>query len=244
MLLDAYGTLFHYEPDRMSDLFRRIVSELGAPTESETLLKQWRVHEDSFRRNRIWKDEDGRWQEPPPEEFRSYQQAWAEAFERACDDLDLEGGFAEDAVAIIVQDLRSRDVYRDVPPALDALRARVPLALLSNADRAFLFGTLEHNGIAFDSVTLSEQERVYKPHPRIFARALQALGIDDPKQALYVGDSPREDIVGPHDVGMPAVWVNRTGADWPLDEADRPEYEVRDLLGLVDIVGSRTMSLL
>ena len=145
---------------------------------------------------------------------------------------------------MIYDDLKSRGMYRDVPPALEALHARVPLAIVSNADPDYLHGTIRTNKLAFEHVIHSEGERVYKPHPRIFQTALDALSIEDPSQALYVGDSPREDILGPHDVGMPAVWVNRTGLDWPLDEADRPEYEVRDLLGLVDIVASKTFSAL
>lgn len=228
----------------MSHIFRVIVERLNVPIDAEVLLERWRMYEDDFRNRRVWLNDNGQWDAPPPDRFTSYRQAWIEAFTHACHDLSLVDNFLPQAADLIVQDLQVRDMYHDVPPALDALRARVPLAVVSNADDDYLSGTLRHNGLSFDLVVHSEGERVYKPHPRIFSRALQALGIDDPKQALYVGDSPREDIVGPHDVGMHAVWVNRTGADWPLDQADRPEYEVRDLLGLVDIVGSRTMSLL
>ena len=228
----------------MSTLFHLIVERLAVPIDSETLLQHWRVHEDAFRKSRVWRNDDGQWDAPPPERFLSYRQAWIRAFQQTSTELKLDAAYVAAAVDMIYSDLKGRGMYRDVHPALEALRARVPFAIVSNADGDYLRGTLRHNDLSFDTVIHSEAERVYKPHPHIYTRALQALGIDDPKQALYVGDSPREDIVGPHDVGMPAVWVNRTGVDWPLDEADRPEYEVRDLLGLVDIVGSRTMSLL
>jgi 2-haloalkanoic acid dehalogenase type II len=140
---------------------------------------------------------------------------------------------------MMLADLHTREVYREVPQALEALRARVPLVLLSNADAVFLFRTLEHNDVAFDIVVYSEEERVYKPHPRIFQRVLERIGAE-PHEVLYVGDSPTEDVVGAGAVGIPTVWVNRTGEDWPLSQESRPTHEVPDLLGLIDVVTSRS----
>ncbi len=240
VLLDAYGTLFHYEPDRMADLFHSIVDRLGVPVESGALLERWRAHEDAFRKRRIRRAENGEWDMPPDHQFTPYRQAWTEAFRLASDDLNLNGGFSEKAAELIVRDLITREMYRDVPPALEAMRARVPLAIVSNADDDFLHGTLRHNNLTFDLVVHSEGERVYKPHPRMFRAALQALGIDDPAHALYIGDSPREDILGARGAGIPAVWINRAGADWPDEQGDAADYEVADLLGAVDIVASKT----
>ena len=41
--------------------------------------------------------------------------------------------------------------------------------------------------------------------------------------------------------GIPAVWLNRAGADWPRDVPATPDYEITSLLGLVDIVASKTL---
>jgi FMN phosphatase YigB (HAD superfamily) len=35
---------------------------------------------------------------------------------------------------------------------------------------------------------------------------------------------------------MPAVWVNRTGSDWPARDA-YPDHTVRDLAHLADLLG-------
>ena len=244
VLLDAYGTLFHYEPARMSVLFRAIVEQLNIPVDSETLLQHWRVHETAFRQSRVWLNDDGEWDAPPPDQFTPYRDAWRRAFELASAELNLDPGYAPAAIGMIYDDLKGREMYRDVAPALEALRARVPLAIVSNADHEYLHGTITTNGLAFDHVISSESTRVYKPHPRIFQTALDALGIEDPSHALYVGDSPREDILGPQNLGIPAAWLNRAGDDWPAHIGDHPDYEIATLLGLVDIVASKTLSAL
>ncbi len=244
VLLDAYGTLFHYEPGLLSRVFAAIVERLNIPAEPETLLQHWRVHETAFRQSRVWLNDDGQWDAPPPDKFTPYREAWARAFELASAELNLDPAYIPAAIGMIYDDLKGRAMYRDVAPALEALRARVPLAIVSNADHEYLHGTIATHDLSFDHVIHSEGTKVYKPHPRIFQAGLAAFGIDDPSQAIYVGDTPREDIQGPQGLGIPAVWINRTGADWPKDIPATPDYEITTLLGLVDIVASKTLSAL
>lgn len=56
---------------------------------------------------------------------------------------------------------------------------------------------------------------MWKPHAAIFEHALQALGAR-PDEAVFVGDSPREDILGAQAVGMRAVWQRNT--EFPLGD--------------------------
>ena len=60
----------------------------------------------------------------------------------------------------------------------------------------------------------------------------------DPDSAIYVGDSPLEDIQGAQSLGMAAVWVNRTGIDWPDEFEHEPLYEVSNLNEIITIVNS------
>ena len=244
VLLDAYGTLFHYEPARLSILFAAIVERLNVPIDSEILLQHWRVHETAFRQSRVWLTDDGEWDAPPPDQFTPYREAWRNAFELASAELSLDPAYIPSAIKMIYEDLKGRGMYRDVQPALEALRARVPLAIVSNADHEYLHGTIATHGLAFDHVIHSEGVKIYKPHPRIFETALAAFGIDDPSHAIYVGDTPKEDIHGPQGIGIPAVWINRAGADWPSDIPTTPDYEISSLLGLVELVASKTLSAL
>ncbi|MGG2027864.1 HAD family hydrolase [Gottfriedia sp. S16(2024)] len=60
-----------------------------------------------------------------------------------------------------------------------------------------------HNYI--DTILISEQEGIKKPHAEIFLRALEKLGVN-PEESLYVGDHPENDVIGAQNVGMNAVW--------------------------------------
>ena len=236
VILDAYGTLFHYEREKLLTVFQSIVSTYGLSVDADVFLERWRIHESAFRSARVFQ-KDGEWR--TSETFVSYQEAWATCFHKAYADLGISGGPEEEGVSMMLADLHRREVYVEVLQALEALRARVPLVLLSNAGAPFLFRTLEHNGLAFEIVVYSEEERVYKPHPRIFQRALERIGAEA-HEVLYVGDSPTEDVVGATAVGIPTVWINRTEEEWPLSQESRPTHEVPDLLGLIDVVTSRS----
>jgi len=59
---------------------------------------------------------------------------------------------------------------------------------------------------------------VEKPDPTIFEEALRLGGAAAAAATVFVGDSPVHDIAGAMTAGMRAVWMNRTGSAWPLDE--------------------------
>jgi len=62
----------------------------------------------------------------------------------------------------------------------------------------------------FDALLFSDEEGLAKPHPEMFRRALQALGVA-PGEAVHIGDNPRADVEGALAVGMRAVLVNGKG---------------------------------
>ena len=106
--------------------------------------------------------------------------------------------------------LAARDAFPETNDALDALGRTRTLAVLSNADDRFLYGTIAHNGWdCFSYVLSSEEACAYKPDPRIFARLVDEMGVP-PEAVLYVGDSPYDDAHGAKLAGMHTVLVQRT----------------------------------
>lgn len=98
------------------------------------------------------------------------------------------------------------------PEALDALAAAgYRLAVVSNSD-----GRAEEALIAagirdrFELVIDSQLVGVEKPDPRIFALALEQLGLT-PEEALYVGDIYEVDVVGARRAGMDVILLDPLG---------------------------------
>jgi len=111
-------------------------------------------------------------------------------------------------------------------------------AVLSNADDNFLLPNIDLLGIAFEGVLSSEEARVYKPRPGLFQEMLRRLRVT-PQEAIYVGDKQFEDVQGAQQVGMRAVWINRSqaAADPRLPQ---PDYQINSLLQLPDVLAQES----
>ena len=134
-----------------------------------------------------------------------------------------------------LEDLGGRPTFPETLSVLEQLRGILPIAVLSNADDAFLYPVLERHGLsnAFVAVLSSEEARSYKPHPAIFAQMLDRLGTPS-EGILMVGDTLLDDIYGAHLAGMPSAWINRYGA--PMNGRVAPTYEMTTLEDLLSIV--------
>jgi HAD superfamily hydrolase (TIGR01509 family) len=95
--------------------------------------------------------------------------------------------------------------------ALDRIRQRFQIAVISNADGK-IDAVLRRCGIAdcFASITDSQIVAVEKPHPAIFAEALRTMKAE-PAESLYVGDIYSVDYVGARNAGMQAVLFDVAG---------------------------------
>ena len=101
-------------------------------------------------------------------------------------------------------------VFDDVVPALDALEASgYRLAIVSNWDST-LAGLLEAHGLAarFSALLISATEQAGKPHPEIFRRACERLGVSG-SETVHVGDSVEEDWAAARAAGLSALLLDR-----------------------------------
>lgn len=132
---------------------------------------------------------------------------------------------------------RAMEFPEESRAALDALRSKYRMAVLSNFDHgpaveAALAGFGIHD--RFDVIVVSADVGWRKPHPEIFHETLRRLGIA-PDQAIFVGDTPEADVLGPQGVGMDVVWIDRGNAVLPPG-AVPPTHTVKsfaDLTGLL-----------
>jgi HAD superfamily hydrolase (TIGR01549 family) len=102
-------------------------------------------------------------------------------------------------------------LYDDVPDVLRRIHsAGLKIGLISNTHRclASFQSHFELEGLISAAVSSSEHGYM-KPHPSIFEAGLKLVGVDDPAEAVMVGDSPLHDIEGARRAGMRAVLVSR-----------------------------------
>lgn len=93
---------------------------------------------------------------------------------------------------------------------LRGLREKVAgLGLVTDGDSEAVDAVLARLGLSsfFDSVTVSEVVRSYKPDARIYREALKALH-GKPKETLFISDSAL-DVQGAAAIGMAGAWIPR-----------------------------------
>ena len=99
-------------------------------------------------------------------------------------------------------------VFPDVVDALNALKTRCRLAVISNVDDDLFAGTAESLGVDFDAVVTAQQVRSYKPSLRNFHAARTRMEVDMDKW-LHVAESLYHDIGPANRLGISSVWVDR-----------------------------------
>lgn len=97
----------------------------------------------------------------------------------------------------------------------------------------------ERDGVAhlIDGDVYSSEITWTKPHPEAFRAAAAAVGVD-PERCVYVGDRLFEDVYGPQQVGMRAIWIPHS--DIPVGQRvevdaqpDGTAHELMDVLRIV-----------
>jgi 2-haloacid dehalogenase len=126
------------------------------------------------------------------------------------------------------------DPWPDSAAALARLRDRLLVVALTNADPAELADFSRHGGLAWHLALSTRPARTFKPDPRAYAVAVDALELD-PGEIMKVA-SHVWDLQGAARVGLQTCYVRRPGEDEP------PEGEfdlvVDDLLELADELGA------
>lgn len=163
--------------------------------------------------------------------------------------LDLYHAIFEEIKREIIERYRDPDEFRRLNPLfpgvhelLETLARSYPLAVVSqNYAEARLW--MQYHGIAdyFNSVSLSGNELLYKPDPRLFLHACTGVGID-PREAVMVGDRLDNDIWPANRLHMTSVRVlaDPYRLQRPRYHTDVPDYTLNCIGDLLDVVPLQT----
>jgi putative hydrolase of the HAD superfamily len=204
VLLDALGTLVELEPPWV-----HLAEALGM--EPDALLVRAVRAEMSYYRDHSHEGRDAR--------------SLAELRGRCAEVLSGELG-REVSVETMMSAIRFR-AFGDAASALAILRRLgVSLVCVSNWDYS-LPEVLARCGLdgALDGVVTSAEAGARKPDPAIFEAALRLAGCAA-AEALYVGDTPTEDIEGARAARIPALLIDREGGG-EIDSLEAIRHHLR-----------------
>jgi HAD superfamily hydrolase (TIGR01549 family) len=166
-------------------------------------------------------------------ELEHDDELWVAFTERIVRGMGGDGDAARECALDLVRAWERHDrftLYEDALPVLAELRARsIKIGLISNGSRD-LDEFVEHHALDVDCAVGSRAFGRTKPHPEIFRRALELLGVEAAEAAM-VGDSYEDDIEGARALGLQAFLLDRDGL-----RPDEPE-RLPDLFALPAALG-------
>ncbi len=224
ILFDFYNTLLNirtdeHAPDVWLNL-ARFFSYQGLRTDAGAL------HDAFFARMRAMQQESGEtW--PEINMMRIFQSVLGDLGYRGPDQFCIQ-------VAQLFRALSMRhfEPFSDTLPALQSLRERFKLGLISDAQRIFIEPEMEKAGLAgfFDAQIISSDYGFRKPDPRLFNMALEALGVAA-EESVYIGDNAYRDVCGAQSAGLCSILVQRHEA---FDEENRRNCRPDMILNTLD----------
>lgn len=216
LVFDAYGTLF----DVHSVI--KLCDELW-PGKGTALSQLWRTKQLEYT-----------WQRSLMQRYEDFTQITESALRYGCKALGLP---LDDANrSRLMQAYLRLDTYPEVTETLKRLPGR-KLAILSNGSPAMLEPVVANARLAkvLDAVISVDSLRIFKPDPRVYALAVDRLGV--PTGSIGFVSSNCWDAIGAKAFGFRVFWCNRAGA--PLDELGVAlDHEMRSLAELPALAGA------
>lgn len=219
LTFDLFGTVLDFGGS-LRPFLAKFLSVHRADVSPEVFLRQWRARQrlEQFQDTIMMLGHSG------------YLETARRALVYA---LRLNGVQAsKEAVAGLMQDWRELAPFAEVVPALERLKGRYALVVLSNGDPEFL-EHLAKNRVrwVFDRVISAAAVGAFKPHPAVYRHAARDLGLEVGECLMVSSNS--FDVVGARACGFRGAFVNRY--DLPYEDSPyQPDLVVADFTELAD----------
>ena len=145
-------------------------------------------------------------------------------------------GLTEDAMRELNLAWHRLDAWPHVPPGMARLKRRVMLAPVSNGNISLMVDLARRNNIAWDAILGAETAGDYKPKPRVYLAACEAL--DLPPGACMMVASHTSDLLAAAKCGLRTGHIARpdekgpgTGEAAPKAPVDIAASSLEDLAG-------------
>jgi len=190
LVFDAYGTLFdvHSVIARCESLW---------PGQGAALSHLWRAKQLEYS-----------WLRSLMGRYVDFETITADALRHACEVLGLA---CDDArTRNLMEAYRNLATFPEVADVMRVLGGR-KRAILSNGSPDMLNAVVRHSGLetSLDAVLSVDACKVYKPDPRVYQLAVDALEVD--REHIGFVSSNGWDACGARNFGFQTFWINRAG---------------------------------
>jgi 2-haloacid dehalogenase/putative hydrolase of the HAD superfamily len=203
---DCYGTLIDWEKG-IADAFEKEAERDGLTLDTKALLQRFFEIKAGIMSG-------------------SYE-LYAEVLRRAAVEAAEEIGWTiEPSRAQFLPDsVASWQPFREVNAALDRLRDRYEIGIVSNVDDKLLGISRRHLRTDLDLVVTAQQVRSYKPDNTHFRECARRIG--GKKGWVHIAAGYETDIAPCLKMNVPVIWVNRRGDK--LEGRKTPDATVKNL---------------
>jgi 2-haloacid dehalogenase len=141
--------------------------------------------------------------------------------------------YTMDEVRSLVDNIVRLRPFPEVPAALDRLRARYRLIVLSNGDPDMLESAKPHHGVAFERVISVAEANSFKPHVATYTKAAEIAGVRM-EQVLFIANHAF-DCIGAKAAGMRTAFIDRRQRPFG-GTPHQPDLLVRSMTALADAI--------
>ena len=206
VLFDAAETLFTTRGS-VGEIYAGVARKYGSQASSEDVQAAFL---NNFRAGPVTTADQKRW--------------WRDLVYRVFSQVGMFENFDKffDEVYDRFRDSQGWVLFPETLTVLEQLKQwHLKLGIISNFDSR-IYSVLDSLGIRqfFDAVVLSSETGYCKPDPKMFAAGSTAIGVA-PSEALFVGDSPQDDVEAAIRAGFSAVLIDRTGRYNQIEHLER-----------------------
>ena len=216
VIFDAFGTLFKVEQSGSARRVMSRIAEHGGTVDDGAFITEWR---DFYKQHT-----------KPEMPFYTEREIFIMRIQMFYDRYGIDRSAQADVDEMLANAF-SRNVYEEVPTVLTELKKRYTVLIGSNTDDNVLDSVMRVNSITVHGVYTSERLRCYKPDPEFFRRILDENALL-PQDVIFVGDNPIDDIIGPKQLGIKTVLIDRHGKYGELGQ----DYTIKKLNKMMEVL--------
>ena len=148
--------------------------------------------------------------------------------------MDRAGiGYTMDEVRALVEHIVRLRPFPEIPAALDRLRTRYRLVVLSNGDPDMLEAAKPYHGIAFERTISVAEANSFKPHVATYTKAAEIVGVRM-SEVLFVANHAF-DCIGAKAAGMCTAFIDRRRRPFGATP-HQPDLIVPNMTALADAI--------